>query len=302
MNKALNDFLVYLEFNRKYSKHTLTAYQNDIEDFYEYLANQELVDNNLTKQNVRHYMKKAFENDISKRTMKRKLSALRTYYNFLTERNIVSKDPFLNLTSPKAGNQLPKVLFEEQVNQLFEFNRQRNDQLRDRDQAILELLFATGLRASELRSLTLQMIDLNQRTINVIGKGDKERTVAFTLKCKATLQVYLNGLRKTLLSNRKNPIPTSVVFLSNRGEQLSSYGLRYILHAIESKTGEFLDLHPHILRHSFATFLLEKGADLRTIQELLGHESLNTTQVYTHVSEDKIRKEYHQFFKREKKL
>ena len=301
MNRTTKEFCDFLRLNRHYSPNTVLAYQQDIDKFYRFLLDINRLDSDVTKDDIREFMRREFEGGLSKRTMKRRLSSLRHYYHFLHERKYIKNEPFLRISSPKYRAPLPKVLFDEQIQLLFKYNRERDDELKDRDQAILELMFATGMRASEVVNLKIQQISFSERTINVIGKGDKERIVAFTKEASKTLRVYLEGLRRTLIQRRTNPVPTSIVFLNHLGNPLTIHGLRYILLAIERKTGDYLDLHPHMLRHSFATYLLEKGADLRVIQELLGHESLNTTQVYTHVSEDKIREEYYHAHPRSKK-
>lgn len=301
MNRTIREYLDYLQFNRNFSKNTLIAYQLDIEKFYDFLLEIDQLDKNVTKDNIREFMRREFTNGLSKRTMKRSLSSLRGYYEFMCERKYFTDDPFKRISSPKFSTPLPKVLYDEQIELLFKYNKARKDELKSRDQAIIELMFATGMRASEVVNLTLQQINFAERTINVIGKGNKERIVAFTRECAKTLKQYIDDLRKVLLARRKDPVPTSIVFLNHHGNMLTIQGLRYILLAIERKTGEYLDLHPHMLRHSFATYLLERGADLRIIQELLGHESLNTTQIYTHVSEDKIREEYYHAHPRSKK-
>lgn len=301
MNRTIKEFCDYLAFNRNYSPHTILAYQKDIEKYYKFLLVINRLDKDATKDDIREFMRAEFASGISKRTMKRRLSSLRHYYDFLKEHKYVDNHPLLRISSPKFRASLPKVLYDEQLQLLFKYNRERQDELRDRDQALLEIMFATGMRASEVVNLTLQQVSLNDRTIHVIGKGNKERIVAFTSEAGKTLKIYINGLRKKLVKRRVNPLPTNIVFLNQKGNPLTIHGLRYILVSIEEKTGEHLNLHPHVLRHSFATYLLERGADLLVIQELLGHESLNTTQIYTHVSEDKIREEYYHAHPRSKK-
>lgn len=301
MNRTIREFLDYLKFNRNYSSNTIISYQRDLEKFYKFLLAIDRLDSEVTKDDIRKFMKDEFEEGVSKRTMKRRLSSLRHYYDFMRDKKYLNNDPLLRITSPKYRAPLPKVIYDEQIQLLFKYNRERTDFFRDRDQAILEIMFATGMRASEVVNLTLQQINHSDRTINVIGKGDKERIVAFTEEAQKTLKIYIDGSRKTLLQRRTNPLPTNIVFLNHLGNPLTIHGLRHILLTIERKTGDYLDLHPHMLRHSFATYLLERGADLLVIQELLGHESLNTTQIYTHVSEDKIREEYYLAHPRNKK-
>ena len=191
-------------------------------------------------------------------------------------------------------------MYLEEINNLFELNSQRKDYLMHRDQAIIELLFSSGLRVSELVNLTLQDLNLKERMMRIVGKGNKERIVPFSLKTQKTLSVYLENTRKQLISDSGNMIGTNYVFLNSRGEKLTTRGVEYILQEIENKTGVTLSLHPHKFRHSFATHLLNQGLDLRTIQELMGHSSLSSTQVYTHVSNQKMHDEYEKAFPRRK--
>ena len=185
------------------------------------------------------------------------------------------------------------------IKDILEDNKKRNDELMLRDQVILEILYYTGIRASECVSLEIQDLNFYSRIIRIVGKGNKERLVPFTIECKKTIERYLKDLRPILASRQLEP--SNILILNNNGKKLTTRGLEYILDQIQEKTGNFLDLHPHVLRHSFATHLLENGADLRVIQELLGHESLNATQVYTHVTEEAMKKTYEAFHPRAKK-
>ena len=301
MNRTLQEFKDYLTYERRFSIHTISAYVGDIESFYTFLLKQNILDDKVTKYDIRLFMKDQIEGLLDKKSLKRKIASLRHYYTFLESKNYVSENPFLLVVSPKAAQKLPRVLYEEEINLIFEANKRRTDLLKDRDQLILEFLFATGLRASEVVNMTLQSFNLNERFILVLGKGNKERMVPFTPHVQQLLKDYLNNQRKVLLSKRRSSQPMSALFLNAQGGKLTIQGLRYILLSIEKKTGEYLKLHPHLFRHSFATNLLDKGADLRVIQELLGHESLNTTQIYTHISEEKVLETYHTSHPRAKK-
>ncbi len=186
---------------------------------------------------------------------------------------------------------------------MFAANAKRTDELMERDQAILELLYSSGLRASELVALTYRQIDFRVRSIRVKGKGNKTRIVPFSKSAETAMKKYHASSRPALLAKSKADVKSDKFFLNDRGEGLTVRGLEYILRAVEEKTGLYLGLHPHELRHTFATHLLENGADLRLIQELLGHETIDTTQVYTHVSKEKMKEQYDTFFpQREGKL
>ena len=223
-------------------------------------------------------------------------NTLKHFYQYLFEKKYVDENYFIFVTSPKTDKRFPETLYKEQIEKIFEANRQRTDFLAIRDQAILETLYYTGLRAAELVSLDMQSVDMRKRVVRVFGKGSKERLVPFTEQCKATLEKYINGTRPILWN--KGLIPDTALFLNNEGQRLTTRGLEYILDSVERKTGSFVGLHPHILRHSFATHLLSNGADLRVIQELLGHANLNATQVYTHVSEETMKEVYSSSFPR----
>ncbi len=301
MNRTLREFQDHLRYERRFSPHTVTAYISDIESFYTFLATENLLDDRVSKNDVRRYMKGQLETTITKRTLNRKLASLRHYYAYLQDRRYIKDNPFLSILSPKATPKLPRVLYEEEINVILSANRTRTDFLRDRDQLLLEFMFATGLRAEEIVNLTLQTLNINERFVLVIGKGQKERMVPFTVDVQTALRLYLKDMRPALLAKRKSSQPTNALFLNAQGGKLTIQGLRYILLSIEKKTGEYVNLHPHLLRHSFATNLLNKGANLRVIQQLLGHESLNTTQIYTHVSEDHVVASYYSAHPRAKK-
>ncbi|MCK7473047.1 MAG: tyrosine-type recombinase/integrase [Rhodopseudomonas palustris] len=182
-------------------------------------------------------------------------------------------------------------MFQEQIKLLIYKTKARSDWLAPRDLAIVELLASSGLRVSEIVSLTVQDVDLKGRMLRIFGKGQKERLVPMAASAQQSLSSYMQNTRPKLASRQKVAL-TNVIFLSNIGRPLTTRGLQYILKAMEKKANVFLDLHPHKLRHSFATNLLENGADLRTIQELLGHASINTTQIYTHVTTESMQAAY----------
>ena len=195
------------------------------------------------------------------------------------------------------------MLYLQQVERLFSANAKREDPLWVRDQAILELLYSSGLRASELVGLGHRQIDFRVRSIRVKGKGNKTRLVPFSKSAEEAMKRYYGELRPLLLAKNKDALKSDKFFLNDHGRGLTVRGLEYILRAVEEKTGIYLGLHPHEFRHTFATHLLENGADLRLIQELLGHETIDTTQVYTHVSKEKMKAQYDSFFpSREGKL
>ena len=239
---------------------------------------------------------KELEQNVTKRSCQRRLSSLRTFYNFLVKKKYTKENPFIFIKSPKMDKTYPKALYKDQIDAMFKKNNERTDEFALRDQAILQVLYYCGIRASELVSLDITDINVKNRTLRVFGKGSKERIVPFATECQKTLQRYISEDRIKYVKRSKELSPA--LFLNKNGRRLTTRGLEYILDQIEVKTGNFVGLHPHILRHSFATHLLENGADLLVIQELLGHTSVNATQVYTHVTEEAMKDAYFNAFPR----
>ena len=292
MNK-IDEFLEHLKLDLNYSERTIKSYQQDVQIFQEYLTSVGLDFEGVNPQIIRMFLSKELEIGHTKVTCCRRLSGLRNFYAFLVKKHYISENPFLFVGSPKKEIRYPEALYLEQIESLFKLNKERDDALKYRDQAIIELLYASGVRVSELVNIKLTSIDLQNRTIRVFGKGRKERLVMFSKSCQQTLLEYLQ--------NDEHKDPKGYLFLNAQGNQLTTRGIEYIIKEIQSKCGIQLGLHPHLFRHTFATHLLEGGADLRVIQELLGHESLNTTQVYTHITEEAMKHQYNFSHPRAKK-
>ena len=288
MLKEIQDYLDHLRFDHGYSIKTVDSYHRDIEQFYKNIFEQGVDITDVDVGIIRNYLSHLMMQGISKRSCQRKIASLRHYYSFLLKKGVVNDNPFLYLDPLKQDKRLPSVLYLEQIEGIFKRNKERTDPLMWRDQAILELLYATGVRAEEFVNIRLRDVDLKTRTIRIFGKGRKERMVVFSQSSKDTLEHYLNEVRPGIAGKNVYEYNNEYLFLNASGKQLTVRGLQYILNDIERKIGTNYGLHPHIFRHSFATHLLEGGADLRVIQELLGHESLNTTQIYTHVSEEQM--------------
>ena len=283
MNKV-EEFLQYLKLDLNYSERTIKSYEQDVQIFKNYLSSVGLDFEGANPQVIRMFLSNELEQGNSKVTCCRRLSGLRSFYTFLVKKHYINQNPFLFVGSPKKEIRYPEALYLEQIETLFRLNKERDDELKCRDQAIIELLYASGVRVSELVNIKLSSIDLRNRTIRVFGKGRKERLVMFSKSCQETLLEYLK--------NNQHSDPKGYLFLNAQGNQLTTRGVEYIIKEIQSKCGIQLGLHPHLFRHTFATHLLEGGADLRVIQELLGHESLNTTQVYTHITEEAMKHQY----------
>ena len=290
MNKPEQEFLDHLLVARKYSPKTVKSYQEDIDKFCEFIYHEGVMIDDVDVICIRNFLTEELNQGISKRSCKRRLSSLKHFYKFMVNVGYIEDNPFVFVSAPKVETRYPHALYKDQIEELFKRNAERTDELALRDQAILYLLYYSGIRANELVELDVQSVALKDRVVRVIGKGNKERIIPFTADCQKVLKAYIDKERIVLLRKAKDMSPA--LFLNAQGERLTTRGLEYILDAIEEKIGLYVGLHPHILRHSFATHLLENGADLRVIQELLGHESINATQVYTHVTEEAMKETY----------
>lgn len=311
MNKPEQEFLDHLRFVRHYSEKTASSYQEDIDIFCDFLFKEGVLMEDVDVIVIRNFLTEELNRGVSKRSCKRRLSSLKHFYKYMVSVGYVKENPFVFISAPKTETKYPHGLYKEQIQELFKRNDERTDPLKNRDQAILHLLYYSGIRAQELVTLDIQSLSLNERNVRVLGKGNKERIIPFSSECQKALKKYINGLRKEQLilymqkqkkkaqKSDDNLLPP--LFFNARGERLTTRGLEYILKSIEEKTGLYVGLHPHIMRHSFATHLLENGADLRVIQELLGHESINATQVYTHVTEEAMKETYLQAHPRARK-
>ena len=290
MDDLKEQFELYLRYELKYSEFTIKNYCLDVQNFLDFLFEMKIDYKDVNKLVIRNYMEKRARHVTyrgtpeSTRSIRRAMSSLKKFYAFLKFRKYVNSNPFELVVSPKKHDKMPEVLYESQILKLIEVNNERNDELKERDQALLLVMYTSGLRCSEVVNLKLSDIDFNQRIMNIIGKGNKQRLVPFSPSARDNMVIYARGLRKKLklLSDE----PNDYFFLNARGNKLTTRGLEFIMQSVVKKTGLSLgiNLHPHVLRHTFATHLLENGADLRVIQELLGHESINTTQIYTHFS------------------
>lgn len=303
MNKPEQEFLDHLLVVRKYSPQTVKSYQEDIDKFCDFIYHEGVMIDDVDVICIRNFLTEELNQGISKRSCKRRLSSLKHFYKFMVNVGYTKDNPFVFVSAPKVETKYPHALYKDQIEELFKRNAERTDELALRDQAILYLLYYSGIRAHELVNLPIQSVYLRERAIRVLGKGNKERIVPFSIDCQKVLKKYIDKERPILVQkhielekrkpeDKKSDDLLSPLFFNANGGQLTTRGLEYILDAIEEKIGLYVGLHPHILRHSFATHLLENGADLRVIQELLGHESINATQVYTHVTEEAMKETY----------
>jgi integrase/recombinase XerC len=278
MNKELSEFLAYLRHERNASAHTIAGYERDLRQLKDYLSEAGVRWDKAGNVTLRGFLATLHEKKRKKSTVGRKLAAMRSFYDFCLRRKWISENPAKILSTPRQEKRVPSFLSEEEAAGLLELPA--TDKPIDlRDRAILELFYATGMRVSELVGLELGDVHFGERLVRVRGKGKKERLVPFGRKSEETLQAYLKA--RPLLQEKT--AGGSAVFLNYRGERLTPRSVQRMVHAYIRKTAVSRKISPHSLRHSFASHLLGRGADLRVIQELLGHASLATTQKYTHV-------------------
>ena len=301
------EFYNYLRYELNSSPNTIKSYIFDVNLFLNFLKKEGFEIKDVDKNIIRNFMTERLEHTTyrgnleSERSLARRICSLKKFFNFLRQKDYISSNPFLTISSPKKRVKNPDVLYASQIEQLLKSNRERKDKLASRDQALIELMYCSGLRCSEVVNLTISQMDFSSRTLRIKGKGNKERVVPFSETCKTYLLDYAKKLRREL--ENESGKRSQYFFLNSKGSKLTTRGLEYIMNSIIKKTGLSLgfNLHPHVLRHSFATSLLENGADLRVIQELLGHSSINTTQIYTHVSKENLKNQYDEFFPKEEK-
>lgn len=281
--KYILDFLEYLDVIKKHSDNTIINYQNDLLDFLEFNDNKII---KVDKDTVNRYMQYLYDKNVSKATISRRLSSLRSFYNYLYKSGMVDKNYFTMIKNPKKESSLPKFVKDIDIDKMFSIPDTRNP-LGQRNLLIIRMLYATGVRVSELVNICVKDIDINERTIRILGKGSKERVVVFGNNTKDVLSLYLNNGRYKLSCGNND-----YLFLNKDGDKLSDRYVRKIIDDIIIKASIQMHVSPHMLRHTFATDMLNNGADLVSVKDLLGHESLNTTSIYTHVSDDKIREIY----------
>lgn len=290
MNDEIVSFLKLLKIQKQYSENTIEAYGRDIREFRDFLTSESFerfdeADYPL----LRIYLGKLYDENLEASTIARKLSSLRSFYDYLLNENLVKDNPFYLIHAPRQPKKNPDFLFYEEIERLLDKIDTSTD-LGLRNRAILELMYASGLRASEVVQLALEDIDRSRMLIKVLGKGKKERYVPFHDLALEYLDRYLGETRPNLMRNAKEK--HQIVFVNKNGNPLTTRGLRDIIDRVALETGIGRHLHPHTIRHTFATHLLDQGAELRFVQEMLGHSNLATTQIYTHVSKEKLKKTY----------
>ena len=311
MQQEIQSFLEFLSVEKGFSRNTIEAYRNDLSQFHEFLlqasAQRAQADmlrgirseengsstvewSRVTRTRILSFIMDLKDKKYASATVARKVAAVKSFFHFLLAEGIVEADPTENLESPRVGKALPTTLSPKEVDELLEQASKGSSAECVRDRSMLELLYATGLRVSELVSLNLDDIDTSAGYVRCIGKGGKERIVPVGFQAMKAVEEYINGARRALIRSREQ----TALFLNHRGERLTRQGFWLIIKNYARQAGITTNITPHTLRHSFATHLLNGGADLRAVQELLGHANISTTQIYTHVTGERIREVYDQ--------
>lgn len=291
--KYLSDYLEYLKYQKNYSDETIHSYSIDIEEFLDYINSECINICEVSYDVVKAWLINLDEKKNKSTTVSRKISSLRGFYKYLINNKVIDSNPFSLVSLPKKERHLPRFFYYNELEEMFQVPK-LNTALGQRDRLLLEMLYATGVRVSEL--VNIKVSDINGEEIKVLGKGNKERIVEFGDYAESILELYLKEGYKHL-----NIKKSEYLFLNNRGGKLTTRGVRYILDNIINKTTIDKKISPHMLRHTFATHLLNEGCDLLTVQELLGHESLTATSIYTHITNDRLKEVYFKCHPRAKK-
>lgn len=279
----IDKYITYLEYNKGYSLYTINNYRIDLEEFNNF-TNKDLL--TITNLDIKNYLKLLFEKNNKTTTVSRKISSLKSFYKYLKNNNYISVNPTTNIKYPKKEKPLPKFISYNDFLSLLDSSNK--DKYYERNNLIIELLYDTGVRASELVNIKLNDIDYNLKQIKVLGKGSYKRYVYYGDYAKTKLNIYINNLRNNLLNGKTN----NYLFLNKNGDKLTTRGLSKILDKMLLNTSINTKITPHTLRHTFATHLLDNGCDLRSVQELLGHKNINTTEIYTHTTSERLKDVY----------
>lgn len=283
--KYIEEFIDYLRFEKKYSENTISSYKRDLNKTNTYIKKDFA---KLNKKDIQNYIQKISKSENAS-SVSRSISTLKSFYKFLELNKYTSLNPLTTITNPKTVKKLPKILSEEEIEKLLDINLKTDFDYRNK--AMLELMYSSGLRVSELINLNVNDIDLSNASVRIFGKGSKERIIPLNDYAIDALNNYILTHRRSLFKHGES----NYLFLNNHGNKMTRQGFFKILEKIAKEKGIKSELSPHTLRHSFATHLLKHGADLRSIQELLGHSDISTTQIYTHITSERLQKNYEEF-------
>lgn len=301
MTEEKQRFLTYIDQLNTGSQHTHQAYERDVNDFIAFLQREGITSfDDVDRIVVMNYiadlrLRMGQMGQMKNTSIARKLSSLRSLYRYLNEYIGMQENPFLYVKSPKISRRIPEFLFYDEM-ETFLSGFDMNDPVGLRNRAMFEIMYACGLRVSEVVALQIDDIDFSDQVLHITGKGDKQRIVPFYDLAKEILARYLHEVREAWMGSEHH----RTVFINQRGKGLTSRGVQYLMQKQADALAMPINIHPHMFRHSFATHLLDNGADLRLVQELLGHSSLSTTQIYVHVSQDRLKRVYEQAHPRAK--
>lgn len=287
MNREIDNFIDYLKNERNYSDYTINNYYKDLIDYSLFLDNNNLKFDKMDYKKCIDYLRYLDGRNLKRTSISRKLSSLRTFYKYLVLNNKSDNNPFMLVSSPKKEKRIPKFINYENIEEIFKMP-DINTEVGQRERVILEILYSSGVRVSELVSIKLNDIDFSEKTIVITGKGNKERMVSFGDYAKDAIDLYIKDGRKKLLGD----IKSDYLIVGHNKESLTTRRVEQIIDDIIKHTSIKLNITPHVFRHTFATHLLDQGCDLIVVQELLGHTSLSSTEIYTHVSNEQIRNVY----------
>jgi integrase/recombinase XerD len=294
MKAFIDDFMNYLSVERGLAKNTLLAYRRDLDKYIDYLSQKGIkAGTQVSREHVSNFMFDLKKHDMSATTICRNLAAVKMFHRFLVRENLAKEDPTTLVDTPKLWMRMPSVLTQAEVESMIAAASGKKVQ-QIRDQAILEILYASGLRVSEVSDLKTTSINYDVGFVRAVGKGSKERIIPLGRKAREALQKYLLRARPQLLKDKTN----DVLFLSRLGKKISRQSLWAVIKFYARKANIKKTIKPHTLRHTFATHLLEHGADLRSVQEMLGHADISTTQIYTHVDKERLKNVHKQFHPR----
>ncbi len=295
MEDQIKDFMHYLIVERRLANNTILSYERDLKKYKKYLLNVEQITSfdHVSRVHIVHFLKSLHEHGNSTKTLARHIASIRSFHQFLLREKMTSQDPSVHIETPQLEKTLPKVLNLNEVEELLEAP-ERDTPFGIRDRAMLELLYATGIRVSELTSLNLQDVHLSMGFIRCTGKGNKERIIPLGKTASESIHQYIEHARPILKKGKL----VEALFLNHLGNRMTRQGFWKNLKKLTSIANIQKDLTPHTLRHSFATHLLENGADIRAVQEMLGHSDISTTQIYTHVSKARLKDVYNQYHPR----
>lgn len=295
-NEYLIDFLSYCSIDKGLSQNTIDSYRNDLKLYLKYLDRKKITDfKNIKVEDINDYLKEITNKGDSVKTIAHTLTSIKEFHSYLKREGIVKEDVSISIKRPKIVKSIPRVLSVEDVDKLLDIKLKTPYDYRNK--AMLEVMYGTGLRISELVNLTLNNIDFTNSIIRIVGKGNKERIIPIGEYSMHYLELYMEN--RPLLTKRG--VDTEALFLNNHGKKITRQGFFKILKGLLEEKGLDTNVSPHTLRHSFATHLLDRGADLRSIQEMLGHESISTTKIYTHVSDKAVENDYEEYHPRDKK-